>query len=280
MSQTKSKFSWKKSIQDYVSTKDFKAELVNNYSDFKGYEQHDAHEFTTSLLDLMSKELNRVTSKPKYKELKISSKATIKQQASEWAKLFKEREDSHITDNFQGQMMIELKCSKCSNTSYSFDTSMFLHLDLKDSKSKVTTLDELIEGMSAPETIDDYKCGKCKKKANHTKINKLYQAPKILILHLKRFKMGYYSSKKISTDVELDNQLKLPCEDGTTANYSLCCIVHHKGSMESGHYFCEIKDLEYKGSSKWYSFNDEYVKQSPVNATSKTCYVMFYILTN
>lgn len=158
--QTKSKFSWKKSIQDYVSTKDFKRELVNNYVNFKGYEQHDAHEFCTSLLDLMSKELDRVKTKPKYKELKISSKASISDQAEKWAKYFREREDSHVTDFFQGQMLIEMECKKCKNMVYSFDTCMFIHLDISGT-SKVT-LDELIEGMSAPETIEEYKCSKCK----------------------------------------------------------------------------------------------------------------------
>lgn len=111
-SQTKSKFSWKKSIQDYVSTKDFKGELVKNFAQFKGYEQHDAHEFTTSLLDLMSKELNRIKVKPKYSELKISNRSSISDQADKWINHFKEREDSHISDYFQGQQMTELKCSK------------------------------------------------------------------------------------------------------------------------------------------------------------------------
>ena len=191
-----------------MSTKDFKAELVQNFAQFKGYEQHDAHEFTTSLLDLMSKELNRVKVKPKYSELKISTRSSISDQAEKWINHFKEREDSHISDYFQGQQMTELKCSKCSNVSYSFDACMFIHLDLSDSKSKVVTIDDLVKGMTEPETIDDYKCGKCKKKANHKKTHYMYTAPKILIVQIKRFKMGYYSSKKILTDVELDNSLQ------------------------------------------------------------------------
>lgn len=109
---SKSKMSWKRNIQDYISTKDFKRELVRNFPNFRGYEQHDAQEFLTSLLDIMSKELNRVKIKPKYKELKISSKESIQKQAEKWADYYKEREDSYITDFFQGQTMNELKCQK------------------------------------------------------------------------------------------------------------------------------------------------------------------------
>jgi len=57
----------------------------------------------------MSKELNRVVTKPKYKEIKISSKDSIEEQARKWKTHFKDIEDSHITDYFQGQMLTELK---------------------------------------------------------------------------------------------------------------------------------------------------------------------------
>lgn len=126
------------------------------------------------------------------------------------------------------------------------------------------------------------------KTVNHQRSHYMYQAPKILIVHIKRFKMGHYSSKKLTTDVELDNKLvlnwkqlddsssaKYQAKTSNLAEYNLCSIVHHKGSMESGHYFWEIKD-----GSKWYTFNDEYVKATPVLATSKTWYIMFYIKIN
>lgn len=109
---SKSKMSWKRNIQDYISTKEFKKELVQSFPDFRGYEQHDAQEFLISLLDIMSKELNRIRVTPKYKELKVSSKESIQKQAEKWADYYKEREDSYITDFFQGQTMNELKCQK------------------------------------------------------------------------------------------------------------------------------------------------------------------------
>ena len=103
----------------------------------------------------MSKELNRVQVKPKYSEIKIKSGDSIEKQAQRSEQHYKEREDSHITDHFQGQNMTEIKCMKCGNSSYSFDTTMFLHLEISGTMRK--TMDELIENISKPEIIDDFK---------------------------------------------------------------------------------------------------------------------------
>ena len=100
---------WRKSIQDYLSTRDFKKELVRNFPDFKGYDQHDAHELCVDLLDTMSKELNRVKKKAKYQELKIKPSESIEKQAMKYKKYYSEIEDSIITDYFRGQNMTEIK---------------------------------------------------------------------------------------------------------------------------------------------------------------------------
>jgi hypothetical protein len=57
----------------------------------------------------MSKELNRVKVKPKYSEIKIKPGESIEKQAQKWMEHYKEREDSYITDYFQGQNMTEIK---------------------------------------------------------------------------------------------------------------------------------------------------------------------------
>jgi ubiquitin C-terminal hydrolase len=189
---------------------------------------------------------------------------------------YKEREDSYITDYFQGQNMTEIKWMKWKNASYSFDTTMFLHLEISGNTRK--TMDELIENVSKPETIDDFKCSKWKKETKHTKTNYVYSPPKILIIHMKRFEIGYYNAKKITTTIELDNDLKLPWITDKNARYNLLSIIHHTGSLNSGHYFWEIKDVLPSGKKNWYLFNDEMVNSCQVNAYSKTCYIMFYEL--
>lgn len=94
---------------NYISTRDFKSELCTLFPSFKGFDQHDSHEFCTTLLDQMSKELNRVTVKPKYSEIVVSAKDNLDKQAQKWFDYYSKIEDSHITDYFQGQTVTELK---------------------------------------------------------------------------------------------------------------------------------------------------------------------------
>ena len=112
---------------------------------------------------------------------------------------------------------------------------MSLHLEL-DTKKKYT-VDELVEKLSEPETIDDYKCRKCKKETKHIKRSYIYSLPKILLVHIKRFEIGYYSAKKLTTTIELDNELKISTYDGTKNSLNLLSIVHHQGNMNYGHYY-------------------------------------------
>jgi len=53
------------------------------------------------LIDRMHDELNRITSKPAYKELKFDN-MSIEQQSEEWNRYYKARDDSIMTDLFEG----------------------------------------------------------------------------------------------------------------------------------------------------------------------------------
>lgn len=53
------------------------------------------------MLDKMHDELNRVSKKPKYKEMKFEH-LPKEQQSEEWKKYYKQRDDSIMTDLFEG----------------------------------------------------------------------------------------------------------------------------------------------------------------------------------
>lgn len=86
----------------YIS--DFKSYIGSLNHQFMGYGQQDSQEFLRCALDGLSADLNRVTTKQKYKELKFT-KETKKEQSEAWWDYFLSIEDSHITDLFQGQLM-------------------------------------------------------------------------------------------------------------------------------------------------------------------------------
>ena len=52
----------------------------------------------------MHDELNRVRKKPKYKELNFEN-MPVELQSQEWSNYFKERDDSIMTDLFEGQLI-------------------------------------------------------------------------------------------------------------------------------------------------------------------------------
>jgi len=54
-----------------VTPSDLKAAVSRTVSEFRGYGQQDAQEFMRFLLDRMHDELNRVRSKPPYREMKF-----------------------------------------------------------------------------------------------------------------------------------------------------------------------------------------------------------------
>ena len=86
--------------------------------------------------------------------------------------------------------------------------------------------------------------------------------PKILIVHLKRFKVIQFNQKKLNysinipENIKLDYLLKNKNEYKEKTLYNLFAVVVHVGSgNEYGHYYCLVKV-----SGKWLKFDDETVQ--------------------
>ena len=114
---------------------DFKSLIGRCNSQFIGYGQQDSQEFLRFALDELSADLNRITTKSKYKELKFTNESQ-KEQSDEWWSYFKSIEDSYITDLFQGQLMNMTECHSWGHQSLAFDNFMDLSLPLPKEESK------------------------------------------------------------------------------------------------------------------------------------------------
>ncbi|EDO39905.1 predicted protein [Nematostella vectensis] len=96
---------------------------------FNGFQQHDAQEFLSFLLDGLHEDLNRVHDKP-YVELKDSDGRLDEIVAQEaWDNHIK-RNQSIIVDLFQGQLKSQVRCVECGYVSARFDPFTFLSLPL------------------------------------------------------------------------------------------------------------------------------------------------------
>jgi ubiquitin carboxyl-terminal hydrolase 4/11/15 len=125
-------------------------------------------------------------------------------------------------------------------------------------------------------------CKVCKEHVQAYKKMEVYKLPKVLIMHLKRFKIqGYYGSKinkTISfplTDFDLTSYVK--AEGQGSQVYDLFAVSNHYGSMSFGHYTAFGKN---KHNQQWYSFDDSScsaVRSDPEGVVvSGAAYVLFY----
>lgn len=246
---------------------------------FRGYQQHDAHEFMLYLLDCV------------HSELLLSEK-------------FNNRKDTIVTGIFGGQLQSELACLKCGAISSKQEPYLDLSLDIPMKKSTlhrqhspqtkqrrvrdVCHLEDCLQRFVALENLAEsewYLCSKCKMRQPSTKKFWLLRLPNVLVLHLKRFRYSALSRSKVDTFVRfpvknLDMNpylLKSAQRSHRVGNkahmYDLAAaVVHHGSGAGSGHY---IAYARHEGI--WYNFNDSTV--SPTTEDSIVhCkgYILFY----
>lgn len=117
---------------------------------------------------------------------------------------------------------------------------------------------------------------RCKVLVDARKQMTIYEAPKVLTVHLKRFTS---SGQKINQHIKFDTKLELasvmsPSKRPSELNYSLYAVLVHAGNTcHSGHYFCYIKS----SNGIWYSMNDTNVAVISLQTVlSQNAYMLFY----
>lgn len=154
----------------------------------------------------------------------------------------------------------------------------------------------MLQKYFAPKTTN-FECEKCE----NTKVNltpKLINSPKVLILHLKRFRFtknenSLFESRKItklSRPVKMNLKISLfdygksgeEEKENSAAKeivFELKSVILHKGkSHESGHYVTDVFDDERR---KWFLCDDEMktkISESDLGSDEQqsACYILFY----
>lgn len=101
---------------------------------------------------------------------------------------------------------------------------------------------------------------------------RLQKLPKILLIHLKRFKFVEEANRyvKLCHRVVFPLELRIPPSE---AMYSLLAVVlHHGGTATAGHYVCFIRSKD-----RWLLFDDDNVR--PVEVDVMLQYSFGIILT-
>jgi len=173
---------------------------------------------------------------------------------------------------------------KYCDDSESDNTAIKIHTTKNSGGGKTTVnLGDCIQQFTTTERLgadDPWYCPRCKKHQQATKKFDLWQLPKVLIIHLKRFSYSRFWRDKLDALVDfpisglnVGEHIKGPKKDGHL--YDLIAVANHYGGLGGGHYTAYAKNRE---TSHWHYFDDSNVTAaSEENVISKAAYVLFYL---
>ncbi|KAI1261754.1 cysteine proteinase [Xylariaceae sp. FL1019] len=192
-----------------------------------------------------------------------------------------------VHDIFEGVLASETKCLTCETTSQRDETFLDLSIDLEEHASVTSCL----QNFSAEEMLcerNKFHCDHCGGLQEAEKRMKIKRLPRVLALHLKRFKYteDYSRLQKLFHRVVYPYQLRMfntteEAEDPDRLYELYAVVIHIGGNALHGHYVSVIK-TEDRG---WLLFDDElvepvdkhYVRNFFGDKPGQACaYVLFY----
>lgn len=167
-----------------------------------------------------------------------------------------------VHDLFEGLLTSETRCLTCENTSQRDERFMDLSVDLEPHTSVTACLRKFSEEEMLCER-NKFHCDKCGGLQEAEKRMKIKRLPRILALHLKRFKYteDYGRLQKLFHRVVYPYHLRLfnttdDAEDPDRLYELYAVVVHIGGGPYHGHYVSIIKTQD-RG---WLMFDDELVE--------------------
>jgi ubiquitin C-terminal hydrolase len=219
---------------------------------FRLSRQEDAHEYLRQLLDCMHEEVLKANG------VKVSDGAIA--------------ETTFISRIFGGYLCNELRCSVCKYCSTTVNHFQDLSLEVSGG---ISSVQESLKAFMKTEVLgtgNEWVCGGCNKKVKASKQMLIDTAPRVLVLHLKRFSFGS-SFGKINKQIKFEETLVLQSKHGPTTYYLHGLVVHHGSSVHSGHYVAFVK----AANGIWHEMNDSSVHVTSVNKVlSQQAYILFY----
>ena len=144
---------------------------------------------------------------------------------------------------------------------------------------QVAKEEELLSGNDA------YYCPQCKTHRDSAKSMSVFRAPRVLVLHIKRFQHSAFSRDKLITPLQFPSHglnIAPYCHKSRIAEeeqhkcaltYNLIGVSNHMGSLGGGHYTADCASSR----DKWHNFNDARVSETAVSKLGGASpYLLFY----
>ena len=240
---------------------------------FSGQQHQDAHEFLNYVLNQVIENVEDYQKKHGHKNGNAVTNSTPAKSsgtltpvnassAASTASLTSTSSTGWIHELFEGLLTSETKCLTCENVSRRDEQFLDLSIDLEKNSSVTSCL----RNFSASEMLcerNKFHCDSCGGLQEAEKRMKIKRLPKVLALHLKRFKfmenLGRF--EKLHYRVLYPYHLRLfnttdDAEDPDRLYELYAVVVHIGGGPYHGHYVAIVK-TEDKG---WLLFDDELVE--------------------
>ena len=248
---------------------------IPNFCDFR---QNDTHEFITIILDIMheaiARKVNITISGIVVNELDGMALNAMKN----WKDFFKSNY-SKIIDIFYGQYISTISSLDKTLNSKNYEPFPSITLEIPNIDS--ANIYDCFDHFVSPEVLDGDNKYYWEEKKEHIisqKSIKIWNAPKVLIICLKRFFTKHNGIFKNNQFVgfPIDNlNLVKYCEgyDKFNSIYNLYGICNHSGGSGGGHYYAYCRN----SNDKWYEYNDKRVTE--INKSliiTDNAYCLFY----
>jgi len=202
-----------------------------------------------------------------------------------------------VHDTFQGMLISEVTCCSCNYSFRKHDPFLDLSLNVPDENHSVflrktddgayyiraVTLELCLRRFCSLERLrqsEQYVCSKCSQRGDTLKRIRIEKLPKVLCIHLKRFRWSTHIKEKVTTAVyfpvtglDLSPYTLSPSDskqahsaaqtDSSTPPdpllYDLIgVIVHHGSGLRSGHYTAYALNTLVR-PAQWFHFDDNHV---------------------
>jgi len=242
-------------------------------SRFDNYQQHDATEAMSTVLDQLAYETSSVNGKTKQPE-KLEGES-VSDLARRYHKEYKSKENNSPLVSMTHCVLVtetSCDCSKCGHSeSQKCDPLSQLDLEIptggdRRPVSSCSILD-LLHGFTEPRKVTGYKCPICKGSVDATQNRSIVGQPPILVVNPMKFRDVRNSEGELEglekIDVVVDVSLgvndfsgymmSMGDDTATEAKYELLSSADQVGSLVGGHYEATVRDFS---SNTFHHFND------------------------
>lgn len=238
------------------------------------FQQNDAMEFLVLFIDILNTELGTPHVRKTLPNHVSGLKALKSLMYDSWL-------NSHslayspFTHVFNGQNVIQVKCSECNTSEHQGEVFSVLHLSFEQGNETYKLQEMIANAFKCEDVIRT--CDSCKEKNKKgVRSARVWKLPKALIVHLKRFD-GRGSKVTYPVQVPLEINLDSVCIYDPSTQFTLKSIICHQGSCSGGHYFAVTRTNELE--DKWTIVDDDHVQLTKVSLNqlnSSTFYAMVY----